>query len=113
MALYNTIKISTDEYSDKPIHIFTDSLNSLYLINTQIKHPSLHVNHPNKTISIEIITMPQQRTHPTTLYKVRAHANISGNKIADDLAKAGHNKQHFYQLFHMNMHIHTTLPPQR
>ena len=36
MALYNTIKISIDLYHNEPVYIFTDSLNSLYLLNIQI-----------------------------------------------------------------------------
>ena len=35
----------------------------------------------------EIINFLIQRTQPTTLYKVRAHANIVGNEEAETLAK--------------------------
>ena len=73
-------------------HIFIDYLNGLYVIKTQIKHPTLHNNHPNKTILQEIVNLLQQRTQPTTLYKVRAHANIEGNGKADELAEEGKKK---------------------
>jgi hypothetical protein len=36
MAIYTVIKLSITSYIDEPIYIFTDSLNSLYLINTHI-----------------------------------------------------------------------------
>ena len=35
-----------------------------------------------------------QRPQPTTLYKVRAHANMIGNGVADTLAKEGTLKEH-------------------
>jgi hypothetical protein len=57
MAIYTTIKLSITTYAEEPVFIFTDSLNSLYLLNTQIKHPSLHNNHPDKTILTQIIEM--------------------------------------------------------
>ena len=42
----------------------------------------------------EIVHFLIQRTQPTTLYKVRAHANITGNEEADTLAKEGTLKEH-------------------
>jgi hypothetical protein len=94
MAIYATIKLSITTYAEEPVFIFTDSLNSLYLLNTQIKHPSLHNNHPDKTILTQIIEMLQSRTKLTSLHKVKAHSNITGNEIVDTLAKNGRHKQH-------------------
>jgi hypothetical protein len=37
-----------------------------------------------------------QRTQPTSLHKVKAHPNITGNEIADALAKRGRKQQHHY-----------------
>jgi hypothetical protein len=73
----------------EPAHIFTNSLNSLYLINTQIKHPIQQNNHPDKTILALIVNLLKNRAAPTTLYKVRAHTNIIGNEEVDKLAKEG------------------------
>ena len=54
MAIYTVIKLSITIYNEEPIYIFMNSLNSLYLINTQLRHPSTHNNHPNKTILSQI-----------------------------------------------------------
>ena len=94
MAIYTTIKLSINIYANEPVFIFIDSLNSLYLINTQIKHPSLHNNHPNKTILTQITQMLQSRTQPTSLHKVKAHSNITGNEIVDTHSKNGRHKHH-------------------
>ena len=94
MAIYITIKLSTTTYAEEPIYIFTDSLNSLYLINTQLRHPSTHNNHPDKTILSQIASLLSTRIQPTELHKVKAHANITRNEIVDALAKTGHRKPH-------------------
>jgi hypothetical protein len=57
MAIYTTIKLSITTYTEEPVFIFTDSLNSLYLLNTQMKHPSIYNSHPDKTILTQIIEM--------------------------------------------------------
>ena len=83
--------------------IFTNSLNSLYLLNTQIRHPYLHTNHLNKIILSEMIQMLQQRIN---IYKVRAHSNmIVGNDEADELAKVGHKYEHRLSFSFMKMLI--------
>ena len=62
-------------------------LNVLYLLNTQIKHRTLHNSHPDKNILESMTTMLQSCTQITTLHKVQAHANINGNEQGDTLAK--------------------------
>ena len=95
MAIHHTLKIIIKDFPNEPAHIFTDCLNGLYVIKNQIKHPTLYNNHPDKTILEEIVKFLTQRTQPTTLYKVRAHANIKGNEEADTLAKEGTSKEHY------------------
>jgi hypothetical protein len=79
MAIYMAIKLSTTIYIEEPTYIFMDSLNSLYLINTQLRHPLAHNNHLDKTILSQIVSMLQSRSQPTALHKVKAHAHITGN----------------------------------
>jgi hypothetical protein len=88
-AIHHTLQILTQEFPNEPAYIFTDSLNSLYLINTQIKHPTQQNNHPDKTVLASIVNMLKNRTAITHLHKVRAHTNIIGNEEADKLAKEG------------------------
>ena len=90
MALYDTIKLSLELYHNESVHIFTNNLNSLYLLNTQIRHSSLHTNYPDKTILLEMVQMLQQRTNTLTIYKVRVHSNIASNDKANEVAKAEH-----------------------
>ena len=93
MAIHHTLKLITEgELQNEPAHIFTDCLNGLYVIKNQMKHPTLHNNHPDKTILEEIVTLLTQRTQSTTIYKVKAHANLKGNEVVDALAKEGTRK---------------------
>ena len=50
MAIHAALTIINEEYPNEPAHIFTDCLNGLYVIKTQIKHLTLHNNYPDKTI---------------------------------------------------------------
>ena len=94
MAIHKTLRIITTKYPHEPTHIFTDCLNCLYVINTQIKHPTHHNNHADITILTEMVDMLKKRTQTTTIYKVKAHTNIEGNEQADALAKNGIKKQY-------------------
>ena len=87
-------KVINKEYPNERAYIFTDCLNGLYVIKIQIKHPTLHNNHLDKTILQKIVELLQQRTQSTILYKVRAHTNIEGNKKANKLAKESNEKEH-------------------
>ena len=50
MAIHHTLTIINKDFPNELVHIFRDCLNGLYVIKTQIKHPTLHNNHPDKTI---------------------------------------------------------------
>ena len=54
-----------------------------------------------------MVELLQQRTQPTTLYKVRAHINIDGNEEADYLAKQGLLLEH-RKAKHSYEHAHAT-----
>ena len=89
MAIHETLRLISTKYPNEPAHIFTDCLNCLYNLNTQIKHPTMHNNHADKTILTNMVEILKTRTQPTTFHKVKAHINIEGNEKADKLAKTG------------------------
>jgi ribonuclease HI len=94
MALHQTLTLINTQFPNEPAYIFTDSLNVLYLLNTQIKHPTLHNSHPDQVTLNSMVQLLQSRTQPTTISKVRAHVNIEGNENADKLAKEGLELEH-------------------
>ena len=47
VAIHKTLEIINTLYPNEPAYIFTDNLNVLYVLNTQIKHPTLHNSHPD------------------------------------------------------------------
>ena len=94
MAIHHAFKIINKDFPNEPAHIFIDYFKGLYVIKNQLNHPTLHNNHPDKTNLEEIVNFLIQRTQPTTLYKVRTHANITRNKEADTLPKEHRSKEH-------------------
>jgi hypothetical protein len=54
-----------------------------------------------------MVQLLQNRSQPTTLYKIRAHINIDGNEQADKLAKEGLGLPH-ENATHPYEHAHTT-----
>ena len=86
-AELNTILIAVHNtrQSTQDIHIFTDSLNSIYLIHNHIRHPSSQHNHPDKLLISAIVNHITWSTHKITIHKVRAHTCIIGNDTADQL----------------------------
>ena len=106
MAIHKTLRIINTQFPNEPAFIFTDSLNVLYLLNTQIKHPTLHNSHPYHTTLNSMVKVLQNRTQPITLYKVRTHVNIDGNEKADKLAKEGLELEHIIA----TVPTHTNMP---
>ena len=94
IAILKTLRIINTQYLNEPAFIFTDSLNVLYLLNIQIKHPTLHNSHPDQITLATMVKILQNRTQPITLYKVRANVNIDGNEKTDKLAKVGLELEH-------------------
>ena len=94
MAIHHTLRILTTTYRDEPTHIFTDCLSVMYLLNTQIKHPTLHNSHPYKNILKSNVAMLHSCTQITTIHKVKAHASIHGHEQANTLAKIGCELDH-------------------
>jgi ribonuclease HI len=107
MAIHKTLRIINTQFPNQPAVIFTDILNVLYLLNTQIKRPTLHNSHPDQPTLNSMVKILQDRTQPITLYKVRAHVNIAGNEKADKLAKDGLELEHKIAI-HPYEHAHAT-----
>ena len=74
-------------------HIFTDSLNIIYLINNHIQHPTSQHHHPDKLVIAAIIHQIYWTPHLIHIHKVRAHTCITGNEKANTLANEGTLKE--------------------
>ena len=60
IAIHDTLRTINTLYPNKPAYIFTINLNVLYLLNTQIKHPTLHNSHPDQiTLATMVQLLPQ------------------------------------------------------
>ena len=103
IAIHKSLRIINTQYPNKPAYIFTNSLNVLYLLSTQIKHPTLHNSHPDEITLASIVQLLQNRIEPITLYKVRAHVN----EQAYTLAKKGLKLEHKIAT-HSYEHAHAT-----
>ena len=57
IAIHKTLRIAGTQYPNEPAYIFTDSLNVLYLLNTQIKHPTLHNSHPDQVTLASMVQL--------------------------------------------------------
>jgi ribonuclease HI len=115
-AIHDTIKLTLRD--TKSTYIFTDSLNSIYLINTQLKHPTSQNNHPNKLLLQEIIKHINNKLSTLHIHKVKAHKGIQGNEEANKLAKQGAEKEtlpieEIYHNTHTSPHwLHRAKPCQ-
>ena len=107
IAIYKTLRITNTQYPNKHAYIFTNSLNVLYLLNTQIKYPTLHNSQPDQITLATMVQLLQNRIQPITLYKVKAHVNIDGNEQAYKLAKEGQEIEHRIAT-HPYEHAHVT-----
>ena len=83
------IAIKIIQITQRDTHIFTDSLNSIYLINNHIQHPTSQHHHPDKLLIAALINQIYWTPHMVHIHKVRAHTGISGNEMADTLANMG------------------------
>ena len=94
ISIHYILTLINANYPTEPTYIFTNSLNSLYFLHTQIHKPTTHINHLDKVMLASIVSLIQIRTQPLFLHKVRAHLNIYGNDKADAIAKAGNRLSH-------------------
>jgi hypothetical protein len=87
----------------KLTHIFTDSVNSIYLLMNHIQHPTSQHHHPDKILIAAIIHQIYLTPHFVHIHKVRAHTGIKGNEIADTLANERTNKENFTPTPHIHI----------
>ena len=87
MVIHEILILIFIKYLHEHAHIFTDCLNCLYNLNTQIIHPIMHNNHADKTILTNMFEILKTRSQPTTFYKVKAHINIEEKKKQTSLQK--------------------------
>ena len=83
------IAIQSTQHHTQDIHLLTDNLNSIYLINNHIRHPSSQYNHPDKLLIVAIVNHITWSMHKITIQKIRAHIGIISNEIVDQLANDG------------------------
>ena len=62
MAIHKILQIINTQYPNEPAYIFTNNLNVLYVLNTQIKHPTLHNSHPNQITLASMVQLLQNRS---------------------------------------------------
>ena len=91
----------------KLTHIFTDSVNSIYLLSNHIQHPTSQHHHPDKILIAAIIHQNYLTPHFVHIHKVRAHTGIKGNEIAYTLANERTNKEKLTPTPHIHI-AHTT-----
>ncbi len=86
------IQVALDKYkNDQWVGIFTESQTSLHAIQHQLQRPSHTAYHHHKPLIAAIVNTIHYRASlglPTQLNKIRGHANIRGNELADTAAKS-------------------------
>ena len=87
------IVIKTIQITRIDTQIFTDNLNSIFLINNHIQHPTSQHHHLDKLLIAAIIHQIYWTPHKVHIHKVRAHSGIIENEIADTLANEGTLKE--------------------
>ena len=87
------IAIQTIQTTQTNTHIYTDSLNNIYLISNHIQHPTSQHHHPDKLLIAAIIHQINWTPHLIQIHKVWAHTCIIGNNTVDTLANEGALKE--------------------
>lgn len=98
------IALATTKDHPQDTFIFSNNLNSIYLIHNYIHHPSSQHNHPHKILNSTIVHQILWTKHNITLPNDKANFGISSNKIIDELAIKGSIRNEHVP----TPHIHTT-----
>jgi ribonuclease HI len=87
-AIREAVKISLAEtQDDTPVVIYTDSKVSLLLLRKWLHQPNLMRYHKHRKIVEEIISLAAHSLQPIQFRKVKSHIRVTGNEVADSLAK--------------------------
>jgi hypothetical protein len=73
-AIHDTIKLIFRDA--EATYIFIDSLNSIYLINIQLRYLTSQNNHPDKLLLQEIDQTCKKKISPLYIHKVKEHKGI-------------------------------------
>lgn len=76
-------------HPDKALTVFTDSQDALNRLLATVQHRAVGKNARAEQLGRTIVWMTKLRTAPTTFAKIKAHAGVEGNEVADTLARAG------------------------
>ncbi|EFJ38370.1 hypothetical protein SELMODRAFT_402223 [Selaginella moellendorffii] len=73
----------------EPVFVYTDSYDSLMLLEMYVQDPIALGRHPNANIIQTIVWLAGTSFVPVHFCKVKGHYDIAGNQVADELAKIG------------------------
>ncbi|EFJ04180.1 hypothetical protein SELMODRAFT_432653 [Selaginella moellendorffii] len=73
----------------EPIFVYTDSYDSLTLLEMYVQDPIALGCHPNADVIQTIVWLAGTSLVPVHFCKVKGHYDIAGNQVADELAKIG------------------------
>ena len=67
------IAVQCAQHHTQDTHIFTNSLDSIYLLHNHIRHPSSQHNHPDKLLIVIVVNHITWSSHKITIQKVIGH----------------------------------------
>jgi hypothetical protein len=105
LAIHHTLQLILAQFPHEPAYIFTDCLNIIYLLLTQMQHPTYHNSHPDKTLLQSIIHMLTLHTQPITIAKVKAFHTSKEMSLLTNLPNKAPHYPTAYPVLSMNMPI--------
>ena len=105
MAMHKMLRLITTKYTNEPTHIFTDCLNYIYVLNTQIKHPTQHNNHADKTILTSMVEMLKNAHNLPQYIKSKHIQTLTVMSKQPNLQKMALKNNTHLLPNHMNLHI--------
>ncbi len=87
LAIREAVKTALEGNDDTPVIIYTDSKVSILLLRKWLHRPNLMKYHKDKKLVEEIILLASTCRGPVQFRKVKSHISVTGNEVADGLAK--------------------------